>query len=257
MPAAAREFTPYRAPFDEQGFVVVPDFLPKAELAELREMMDQVRDGRLQPDRGEASEFAFQWEPRVKDDPSIAQRDKIRIVFHLAHTHSYFWRFIQQPRLLELVAALIGPTFNYYTDQTFFKPARHGSEVPWHQDSAYWPMVEPRVLSAWLALDPVTVANGCVRFIPGSHRRAVPHHEIVTDNPNKLTTKPDFVDPSLEVPVEMAAGSICLHHSLTLHRSFPNTSDQPRGGMVMIFMPADLEFYQPWPFRYGFPKLRG
>ncbi len=245
----------YRDQFDRDGFVIVPDFLPPGELRELRQMMDAVLDDRLKPDRPGVDAFRVQWEPRVKDDPAIARRNKIRVIFHLAHTHSYFRRLVASRRVQDLVEALLGPSPKFFTDQTFFKPARHGSEVPWHQDSAYWPHAEPRILSGWLALDDVTLENGCVRYVPGSHLRELPHHEIETDNPNKLTTQPAYVDPSREVPAVMSAGSICLHHSLTLHRSLPNHSDRSRNGMVMIFMPDDLKFHKPWPFEYGFEHL--
>lgn len=253
------DYAACREPFDRDGFVVIPDFLPAAELRELRAMMDGVLDGTLAPETPApgSQDFHLQWEPGVQHDPAVTRRDKIRVVFHLAHTHSYFWRLATSSRMLDLVEALIGPNIRYYTDQTFVKPARHGSEVPWHQDSAYWPAVEPRLLSCWLALDNVTIENGCVRFMPGSHRQSVPHHEIVTDNPNKLTTQPAYVDPSREVPVTMPVGGLCVHHSLALHRSLPNTSNQPRRGMAMIYLPADLEFYNPWDFMYGFKLVRG
>lgn len=152
---------------------------------------------------------------------------------------------------------LIGTDIRFYTDQMFAKPAKHGSEVPYHHDSAYWPAAEPRLLSCWLAIDDVTVQNGCVRYIPGSHRLHVPHHVIETDNPNNLTIQPGTIDPSREVPVEMKAGSMMVHDSLTVHRSLPNMSDRSRRGLVMIYLPADLRFFSKWDFKYGFPLVRG
>jgi phytanoyl-CoA hydroxylase len=247
-----------RACFEQNGFVVIPDVLNPAQLAELRSMVDKAMDSTIQPDRDpNAADFQIQWEPTVKDNRNVARRDKIRVIFHLTHTHSWFWKLATRPAMLDAVENLIGPDIKYYTDQMFCKPAKHGSEVPWHHDSAYWPAAEPNLLSCWLAIDDVTIENGCVRFIPGSHKSYVAHHEIVTDHPNTITCRPGTVDPSKEVPVEIKAGSMSIHHSLCVHRSLPNMSDRSRRGLVMIYLPADLKFLKPWNFKYGFPVVRG
>jgi hypothetical protein len=236
---------------------VIPDVLSPARLAELRAMIDGAMDGTVRPDKVADADFQIQWEPSVKDKPGVARRDKIRVIFHLCHTHSFFWDLATSDAMLDRVENLIGPDIKLYTDQMFCKPARHGSEVPWHHDSAYWPDAEPGLLSCWLAIDDVTIENGCVRFIPGSHKNYVPHHEIVTDNPNNVTVQPGTVDAAKEVPVEIKAGSMSVHHSLCVHRSLPNMSDRPRRGLVMIYLPADLKFVRPWNFKYGFKQVRG
>lgn len=246
--------------FDENGYLVVPQLVAPAELARVREMVDGVLDGTLKPAspnlRGELGDFDIQWEPALRDDPSVPRREKVRVVFHLAHAHPFFWAHATRPEILDVVEELLGPEINFYTDQTFVKPARHGSEVPFHQDSGYWPDAEPRLLSCWFALDDATVENGCVRVLPGSHRRAIPHRPF--DHP----TQPwglleSDVDVSREIPVEIPAGGAMFHHSLLVHRSFPNRSDQGRRGLVTIYLPGDLKFYRPWGFRYGFQRVRG
>lgn len=247
--------------YDDNGFMVVRNVLNPAQLTSLRAMIDGAMDGTLHPAKvhadEEPKEFSIQWEPRVKDIPGVPRRDKIRIIFHMAHTHPYFWNLATSKALLDLVENLIGPNIKYYTDQMFCKPAKHGSEVPWHQDSGYWPDAEPNLLSCWLAIDDVTIQNGCVRFVPGSHKTELPHVEVISDNPNKLAARPDLCDTSREIPVEMTAGSIGFHHSLALHRSLPNLSEKPRRGMVMIYLPADLKFHKPWIPTHGFRQVRG
>ena len=250
-----------RTDFDSNGFVVVPNLLTPEELEQLRAMVDGAMTGAIKPQpphsKARMDDFNIQWEPRVRENPAISRRDKIRIIFHLCHSHPFFWGLATNPRMLDVVENLLGPDIKLYTDQMFCKPAKHGSEVPWHQDSGYWPAVEPRLLSCWIAIDDVTIDNGCVRFLPGSHKAAVPHHIVVTDNPNNLAARPEYCDPSREVPVTMKAGSVCIHHSLTLHRSLPNESNHARRGLVLIYLPADLKFLQPWDFQYGFPLVRG
>ncbi len=243
--------------FEENGFVVIPDVLMPTQLSELCAMIDSVMDGTIQPDLTSSDDFAIQWEPLVKDDPQVPRRDKIRVLFHLCHMHSYFAKLVTSDAVLDAVENLIGANIRLYTDQMFCKPAHHGSEVPWHHDSAYWPAAEPGLISCWLAIDDVTLENGCMRFVPGSHREENPHYEIETINPNNLTVRPEFIDQSREVPVEIKAGSMSIHHSLTVHRSCSNASDHRRRGLAMIYLPADLKFIEPWDFKYGFQLVRG
>jgi ectoine hydroxylase-related dioxygenase (phytanoyl-CoA dioxygenase family) len=245
-----------RQEYEKNGFVIVPDVFDESSLLELSEMVNKVLDGEIKPDLdSEKSEFQTQWEPAIKDEPDVPRREKIRVVFHMTHSHSFFRNLATSERMLGLVRELLGPDLRYYTDQMFVKPPRHGSAVPWHQDSAYWLAAEPNLMSAWIALDDTTVENGCVRYVPGSHRELLPHHVVESDNPNKLTTRPEFIDASLEVPAEMSAGSICFHHSSCMHHSLPNESGKPRRGLVLIYLPADLEFYKPWDFEYGFKLI--
>lgn len=252
------ELAQYRRTFDEQGYVVVPDLLAPDELAELRRRVDAVMDGTVKPHspntRGDMEDFDIQWEPATRDDPRVKRRDKLRVVFHLCHTLPYFMEHATRPRTLGVVSALLGSGVKLYTDQLFFKPAHHGSEVPFHQDSSYWPDWEPRLLTCWVAIDEATIANGCVRVIPGSHKKQLPHHHFPDSTQSEGLLESE-VEVEREVPVELAAGSAMFHHSLLIHRSFPNTSDRSRRGLATIYLPADLKVRRN-SFKWGFQAIR-
>jgi hypothetical protein len=66
---------------------------------------------------------------------------------------------------------------------------------------------------------------------------------------------PEDVDAARETPVEVKAGSAMFHHSLNVHRSFPNTSDHGRRGLVTIYAPGEIRFVREWPFKYGFQRI--
>ena len=250
-----------KAFFQENGFLIVPDILSPAQMEELRMMVDRVLDGAIRPEFNEpgsdrpSDDFQLQLEPAVEHDPRVPRREKIRVAFHLCHTHPYFRGHAIRPEILGVVENLIGPDVKLYTDQLFVKPPHHGSAVPFHQDHAYWKMMEPyNAVSCWLALDDVTIENGCVRMVPGTHHHLVPHHAY--EGPQSWGLLNDEVEVAREVPIEIKAGSAMFHHSLTIHRSFPNTSDHGRRGLVTIYMPADSHLVQPWDFRYGFQPTR-
>jgi ectoine hydroxylase-related dioxygenase (phytanoyl-CoA dioxygenase family) len=242
--------------FHENGFLVVPDLLSPEQLEELRQMTDAVLDGRLKPDADTGrDDFELQFEPGTIGKDDIPRREKIRVAFHLCHNHSYFWNHATRPEIVDVVESLLGRHIKLYTDQMFVKPAHHGSEVPFHQDHAYWTQVEPyNMISCWVALDDATVENGCVHMIPGTHRSLVPHREFGGNQ--KYGLAEEDVDSSREVPVELKAGSAMFHHSLTIHRSFPNRSDRGRRGLVTIYLPGDAKFVRPWDFQYGFKTIR-
>ncbi|MFD0716626.1 phytanoyl-CoA dioxygenase family protein [Paenibacillus sp. GCM10027626] len=243
--------------FAENGYLVVPDLLSPDQLAELKTMVDRVLDGSVKPERGRPDgDFMLQLEPGVKDRADIPRKDKIRVAFHLCHTHSYFWNHAARPEIVDVIESLLGPQIRLYTDQLFVKPANHGSEVPFHQDHAYWTQVQPyNMISCWLALDDATVENGCVHMLPGTHKQLLPHREF--EGTQKYGLLEEDVELAGEVPVEIKAGGAMFHHSLTVHRSFPNRSDKGRRGLVSIYMPADLTFVKPWDFEYGFKQIRG
>jgi ectoine hydroxylase-related dioxygenase (phytanoyl-CoA dioxygenase family) len=247
--------------FQENGFLIVPDILSPAQMQELREMVDKMLNGEIRPEFNEPGkdepldDFQLQLEPAAARDPAMLRREKIRVAFHLCHTHPYFRRHATRPEILNVVENLLGLDVKLYTDQMFVKPPHHGSEVPFHQDHAYWTMMEPyNAVSCWLALDDVTLENGCVRMVPGTHHKLVPHHEF--EGPQALGLLNEEVEAEREVPVEIKAGSAMFHHSLTIHRSFPNTSAYGRRGLVTIYMPGDSHLVQPWDFHYGFRPAR-
>src|SRR5579862_8211708 len=82
-----------------------------------------------------------------------------------------FRKFVLNKRLRELIALFLGERPLLYSDQMLLKPPRFGSAKPYHQDNFYFRChPDDQVITAWIALDDVDVANGCLRYIDGSHR---------------------------------------------------------------------------------------
>jgi len=241
-----------KAFFEENGYLVVEDILSRTQLEELRAHVEIALEGK-EPQFGD---FEIQWEPYAVERPDLPRAQKIRVMFHLCHRDSFFWSHATRPEILDIVELLLGPDIKLYTDQMFVKPPFQGTAVPFHQDSAYWPVEPPRLVSCWMALDDATVENGCVHVIPGTHRQLLSHH-YYPNSIQSLGLEEDEVDVSREIPVELRAGSCMFHHSLLIHRSAPNRSPRYRRGLVTIYLPSTLGFTKPWDFKYGFKLLRG
>ena len=84
---------------------------------------------------------------------------------------TWFLTVARIPEIVDMVEQLIGPDIALWNSSFFAKPARNGSRTPWHQDGKYWPIRPLATCSVWIAVDPSTTENGCLRVIPGSHRQ--------------------------------------------------------------------------------------
>ncbi len=147
---------------------------------------------------------------------------------------------VRNPLVLDAVEAIIGPDILVWGSTFFIKPARSPGYVSWHQDLTYWGLEDPSAMvSAWLALVPVTRANGAMRFVPGSQKSGLAPHDDLFDTDNVLyrgqRARVD-IDEDAVVHVELEPGEISLHHGHLLHASAPNPSAEARIGYTMNFV---------------------
>ena len=152
---------------------------------------------------------------------------------------SVYRDLLYHPPLLDVAENLVGADIQLFHDQALYKPARHGGEVPWHQDNGYWRCAPPELVSIWIALDDADVVNGCMHVVPGSHREgAASHDRARTDRGELPALLAVDVDPLQAVPVPVKAGFGMVHHCQTLHWTPPNRSDRDRRAMVIHYMKA-------------------
>jgi ectoine hydroxylase-related dioxygenase (phytanoyl-CoA dioxygenase family) len=133
-----------------------------------------------------------------------------------------------------------------------FKPPRVGAATPWHQDEAYWTAdLSYHAVGAWIPLDDTDIDNGCLWFVPGSHKGDVLAHRHLGDDPAvHILEFLDPVDVSTAVPVPLRAGACSFHHPRTIHGARPNTTPRRRRAWaneyqlapVTLDVPAD----RPW-----------
>ena len=155
-----------------------------------------------------------------------------------------FVDYARHPEFLDIVSQILGPDLILWVCSVFCKAPRDGRAIHWHQDSPYYVMRPVATCSVWIALDDSHPGNGCMRFIPGSHRRGVLRHII---DPEALPGFNDIIDPrDLDVEnardVSLKAGQISLHDAHTVHGSSVNQSAQRRAGLVFRYMPGSSYF---------------
>jgi hypothetical protein len=153
--------------------------------------------------------------------------------------------FAQIPEILDMVEQLIGPDLILWGVTIFGKPAHIGKATPWHQDGDYYPIEPLETLTVWISLDGSTPEQGCMKYIPGSHRdhRIYSHHfEHRDDYTLGQVIDDDQVDLSLARDIVLEAGQISLHDVYLVHGSEANLSDKRRMGLVLRILPA-TSFY--------------
>jgi chlorinating enzyme len=159
----------------------------------------------------------------------------------LGHTQAFFrWAYDlgTHPRVLDAVEDILGPDILLWTVSIFPKYPRDPGYISWHQDGTYWGLDSVRVTTAWIALTDSTVDNGCMRVVPGSHRRPILPHRDTYAADNRLSRGQEIemeVDERDAVDVGLRAGQMSLHHVNIIHGSNPNPSDGSRIGFAPRF----------------------
>jgi hypothetical protein len=144
---------------------------------------------------------------------------------------------VRNPRVLDAIERILGPDLLVWRSIFFVKAAGDPGYVAWHQDFAYWGLDSDAVVTAWIALTESTERNGCLRVVPGSHRRAAVPHPLRKERNNLLARGQSAeVDEREARNVELAPGEMSVHHVRTLHGSGPNASDAPRIGLAVRYI---------------------
>ena len=162
-----------------------------------------------------------------------AQEQMLQIM-QMCERNLHFRRLLYHEPILDCVEDLIGPNIQLFHDQALYKPAHHGGAVFWHQDNAYWQCAPATLVSCWLTLDDVSVDNGAMQVIPGSHLQALEHEKSASTS--ALLDNAERVDGSQAVAIELPAGGAMLHHCQTFHYTAPNKTARQRRAFAIHFM---------------------
>jgi phytanoyl-CoA hydroxylase len=223
--------------FDENGYIIVRELLTDEEVNAVGKRADQIAVGEVVPEPG----FGRQVEPAIqrKEVEAKSTLESIRKLGGLVRTDPVMHAHATNPKILDVLEDLIGPDIKLFGDQLFMKSSAHGSRKNYHQDSNSWrPYVPYSLVSCWAALDDATVENGCLWFIPGSHKWGLLDVEREREIEKKALAGP----LENEVPIELKAGDCSFHHSLTLHCSHTNRSKTRRRGYATHYMSSKTKY---------------
>jgi len=152
----------------------------------------------------------------------------------------WFKPMVTHPKILAAVGSILGPNILVRNADIFIKPSHSKRGINWHVDTTAPSEDADKMLTAWFAISESVPENGCMEFLPGSHRMALPPN--VCDKEN-LTFAGDALEQANRTPSAanvMRPGQLSLHHFRTAHRSSGNETDHPRIGLVIRFIAADV-----------------
>jgi ectoine hydroxylase-related dioxygenase (phytanoyl-CoA dioxygenase family) len=169
--------------------------------------------------------------------------------------HDLLWN----PALLMPAAQLLDGPVRFWHDQLFVKPPHQGGVVAWHQDYSYWTRTQPMAhLSCWIGLEDSTRENGCVHYVPGSHRwNLLPITGLANDmNAIRTVLSEEQNKQFKPVAIELKAGECSFHHPLMVHGSFENRSHFRRSGAVINVFRDGVKSASDAPLLAGVPTIR-
>ncbi len=236
-----------RKQYLEDGYVIVRGLISGKDLAELDRMVDRLLDGALQPETAyqgwQPAAFYTFWEPDMQNRADLPRRERVRLMSNMSHHHPYFRDFGCQLAIYKVVSSLFGTGVRMFSDTVFVKPAHHGIQAALHQDTAFWPELEPNAMNFWVAIDSATVGNGCLHVVPGTHRANLPHQD---DSIQGHILQDHQIDISKQIPVELDPGDGIFFDSGLAHRSYPNHSDLFRRAYAAVYGAENLRHGKPW-----------
>jgi ectoine hydroxylase-related dioxygenase (phytanoyl-CoA dioxygenase family) len=213
--------------FHEHGYVAGIRVLDESQLEILRAELAELVDA-----NHPANALFYEFNSNESADPA-------RVLFHALGAwritpgfHDLLWH----PAFTVPARQLLEGPVRFWHDQLFCKPAHHGGVVAWHQDYSYWTRTKPMAhLTCWIGLDDATRDNGCMQYIPGSHRWSLlPITGLAGDMDAVQAVLTDQQREHFKpVAIELKAGECTFHHPLMLHGSYENTTEGPRRAAVI------------------------
>ena len=220
--------------YRENGFTVIHDFLTPDELESWRQAVDGAvrqrgKQRMLHQEVDEDREETY-------DDYVFVQR------VNLWQDNVDVRRLILDPRLGKMAAALAGVDgVRLWHDQALIKQP-WANPTGWHLDNPYWSYSSRETLSLWVALDDAALQNGCLYFLPGSHKTAAFANAAIGENISDIFRVYPQWKEIMAAPAEMKAGSCSFHNGLIAHGAGAKMTPGWRRAMTCGFMPDGCTF---------------
>ena len=214
--------------FHENGYLAGVKLLDESQLVALNKALEEVMD----PKHARHALF-HEFHSNESSNPDT-------VLFHsLGHWRiaEAFHDAIWNPAFRMVASQLLGDRgVRFWHDQLFCKPAHHGGVVAWHQDYSYWTRtVDMQHLTCWCGLDDATEDNGCLQYVPGSHRWGLLEKPTLAGEMDGLKAMLSEEQRAQFKPVAipLKAGYAAFHHPLLVHGSYANYSPRSRKAFVL------------------------
>lgn len=244
--------------FWRDGVLVVEDAVSPQELTKLREVFA----GWVEESRAHQKDFGETLDGRARFDLQpghTAEVPGLRRVQSPEEVSGVYADVMRNARTVDICAELIGPAIRFHHGKVNSKLPGTATEVKFHQDFPFEPMTNDDMITCLLFIDEVTLENGPLEVVPGTHKGPLYSHwhggvftgtvadEVMEEHRDKV------------VKCTGKAGSVCLMHASLLHGSAPNLSDMPRTLYISTYYAEDAIELSPnhLPSRFTHELVRG
>jgi len=232
-----------RAFFEDQGYLVLEDFMTAEEIVTCETEIDRLHEFAAALAADDPQRPNFQLEPYADAAAQAAAgRPLLRKIEDTRVYSDIFRDLAAHPKLIDTVRQLLGDDLLLFRSTLMLKPALHGSIHAFHQDSAYWPMDPPALVTVSIALNDSSSENGCIQVITESHKWGMQDWGLIAQDKDKPLTDRDDLDLSRLTQVPLRAGSALMFHSLVVHGSGPNNSPRPRHTALYAYFPPTVAY---------------
>ncbi|XP_025416065.1 phytanoyl-CoA dioxygenase, peroxisomal-like [Sipha flava] len=235
-----------RDSFEINGYIVIKHLINETLLDRFKQRFSDICEDKI--NRGGIT---------VMKDVSLAKRNQETISkeFSINKIQDILWddvfeQYFLHPTLLDYVQCVTGNNIMAMHSMLINKPPDTGSMTsrhPMHQDLHYFAFrPADRIVAAWTAMQTVTRANGCLFVLPGSHvnpGKLLPHeYPKWKGGVNKGFHGIEGYDQYQKEYLNMEPGDTVLFHSLLIHGSGPNMSNETRKAISCHFASCECQY---------------
>lgn len=227
-----------KAFYADNGYLLVEDVVTGAQLKKLQDITYGLID-----DSRKVSESNDRFDLDKGHSAAAPRLTRIK----LPHKQDpYFWEILTQSKVTNVLTDLLGDDTTLITAKLNTKAPGGGQAVEWHQDWAFYPHTNDDLLAFGLMLEDVTLDNGPLMVVPGTHRGPLLSHQSNGVFCGAIDPDDPLFEKDKAVTLTGKAGSMTVHHVRTLHGSAPNLSDRNR--LILFYEMARAD---AWPILGG------
>ena len=223
--------------FREYGYVISDSGLDN----EILDAMDSEIDAWIDESRYHDSNYGETMDGKARfdlEEGHTRENPKLRRVSNPVDVSEIYRKVLWDSSITDMVAQLIGPSIKFHHCKLNIKLPGMDTVVYYHQDHSYDPHTNDDMLAILLMLDDSTELNGCLKVVPGSHKKRYSHFK---DGEYVGLIDPSHYDEFNKEAVSVVAkrGQVCFMHTWTIHGSETNRSGRPRRLLISDFAAAD------------------
>lgn len=207
--------------YQENGYLFVKEFIGKNLVDQIKNEIDGIHEKMVDTTQENISVL---WE-----DLPDGEDKKIRQLMGSQNISKAIREIAFSEKLMSAVSQLLDDEIELFHSKLMLKAAKKGTFTPWHSDWGYWKNTfkKPSLMNCFLAIDPSTLENGCIRYVTGSHKEFIPQ-QTFKSNSGFAIGLPGDINAFNGVPIEMNPGDVCFHGAIIIHASEKNDSLQNR-----------------------------